>query len=161
MTHYRGHNRPSLDSRPTQYWVRWLHYSLSFKLYCSYCTSTYTHISLVQKPSVSHFFRLASKLFDKVKTFFFYVSLTVHLSISLTNDQLDAQIFNTYITILYMYMFRAISCSSSGQIVLIQHLESSLSVSDRQVHRLGKNSGLSQPVRRMVTYWQWRYQMLY
>jgi hypothetical protein len=33
-----------------------------------------------------------------------------------------------------MYMFRAISCSSSGgQIVLIQHLVSSLSVSDRQV----------------------------
>ena len=45
------------------------------------------------------------------------------------NDQLDAQIVNTFITILYMYMFRAISCSSSGgQIVLIQHLISSLSV---------------------------------
>jgi len=26
---------------------------------------------------------------------FFYVSLTVHLSITLANDQLDAQIFNT------------------------------------------------------------------
>jgi hypothetical protein len=39
--------------------------------------------------------------------------------------------FNTFITILYMYMFRAIPCSSSGcQIVLIQHLVSSLSVSD-------------------------------
>jgi hypothetical protein len=37
-------------------------------------------------------------------------------------------------TILYMYMFRAISCSSSGgQIVLIQHLLSLLSVSDRPV----------------------------
>jgi len=57
----------------------------------------------------------------------FYVSLTVHLSITLANDQLDAQIFNTFITILYMYMFRAISCSSSGgQIVLPQHLVSSL-----------------------------------
>ena len=34
-----------------------------------------------------------------------------------------------------MYMFRTISCSSSGgQIVLIQHLVSSLSVSDRPVH---------------------------
>jgi len=43
-----------------------------------------------------------------------YVSLTVHLSITLTNDQLDARIFNTFITILYVYMFRAISCSSSG-----------------------------------------------
>jgi len=34
--------------------------------------------------------------------------------------------FNAFITILYMYMFRAISCSSSGgQMVLIQHLVSS------------------------------------
>jgi len=50
----------------------------------------------------------------------FYVSLTVHLSITLANDQIDAQMFNAFITILYMYMFRAISCSSSGgQIVLI------------------------------------------
>jgi len=40
---------------------------------------------------------------------------------------------NTFIIILYMS--RAISCSSSvGQIVLIQHLVSSLSVSDRPVH---------------------------
>ena len=39
-----------------------------------------------------------------------------------------------------MYMFRAISCSSSGgQIVLIQHLVSSLPVSDRPVHRLAEN----------------------
>jgi len=46
---------------------------------------------------------------------------------ALANDQLDAQIFNTFITILYMYTFRAISCScSGGQIVLIQHLVSSL-----------------------------------
>jgi hypothetical protein len=74
----------------------------------------------------------------------FDVSLTVHLSIILANDQLDAQIFNTFITILYMYMFLAISCSSSGgQIVLIQHLVSSLSVSDRPVCRLRV---LSQPV---------------
>jgi hypothetical protein len=51
--------------------------------------------------------------------------LTVHLSITLSNDQLDAQIFNTFTTILYMCMFQAISCSSSGgQIVLIQHLVS-------------------------------------
>jgi hypothetical protein len=50
----------------------------------------------------------------------FDVSLTVHLSITLANDQFGAQIFNTCITVLYMYMFRAISCSSSGgQIVLI------------------------------------------
>jgi hypothetical protein len=58
--------------------------------------------------------------------------------ITLANDQLDAQNFNTLIIILYM--FRAISCLSSGQIVLIQHLVSSLSVSDLSVPRLSKNS---------------------
>ena len=64
--------------------------------------------------------------------FFFHVLLTVHLSITLANDQLDAQLFlNTFITVLYVYMFRAKSCSSSGrQIVLIHHLVLSLSVSD-------------------------------
>jgi len=66
------------------------------------------------------------------KPLFFYVLLTVHLSITLANDQPLHNFFNTFITILYMYMFRAICCSSSGgQIVLIQHLASSLSVSDR------------------------------
>jgi len=71
--------------------------------------------------------------------------------------------FNTFFAILYMYMFRAISCSSSGgQILLIQHLVSSLSVSDRPVHRLRKNcrAVLSQPVHRTVTYQEWWYQML-
>jgi len=49
----------------------------------------------------------------------FDVLLTVHLSITLANGQLDAQILNTFIIILYTYMFRAKSCSSSGgQIVL-------------------------------------------
>ena len=57
------------------------------------------------------------------------VLLTVHLSITLVNDQLDTIIlfYNTFITVLYM--FRATSCSSSGgQIVLIQDLASSHSV---------------------------------
>ena len=61
---------------------------------------------------------------------------------TLANDQLDAHTYFviTFITIVYMYMFRAISCSSSGgQIVLIQRLVSSLSVSDRPVHRLREN----------------------
>ena len=63
------------------------------------------------------------------------------LILTLAKDQLDVQIFNTFITILYMYMFRAISCSSSGsQIVLIQHLVSSLSVSDRPVQRCTERS---------------------
>jgi len=35
----------------------------------------------------------------------FDVLLTVHLSITLANDQLYAQILNTFIVILYMYMF--------------------------------------------------------
>ena len=35
--------------------------------------------------------------------FFFYVLLTLHLSITLANDQLDAQIFSTFVTILYMF----------------------------------------------------------
>ena len=40
-------------------------------------------------------------------------------------------------------MFRATSCSSSGgQIVLIQHLESSLSVSGRPVHRCAPDGHL-------------------
>ena len=56
------------------------------------------------------------------------------------NDQFGAQIFNTFITVPYMYMFRAISCSSSGgQIVLIQHLVSSLSVSDRPLYSTGSS----------------------
>jgi len=56
--------------------------------------------------------------------------------ITLANDELNAQILNSFITILYTYMFRAIFCSSSGgQIVLIQQLVSLLSVSVRPVHR--------------------------
>jgi len=72
--------------------------------------------------------------------------------VTLTYDQLDAQIFNTFITILYMYMFRAISCSSSGGwIVSTQHLVSSLSVSDRSVHRLRKNFFLNLCTERSLT----------
>ena len=47
--------------------------------------------------------------------------------------------YNTFITVLYM--FRATSCSSSGgQILLIQHLVSSLSVSGLPVHRQRESS---------------------
>jgi hypothetical protein len=55
--------------------------------------------------------------------------------------QLDAQIFyfNTFIT--FLYMFRALLCSFSGrQIVLVQHLVSSLSLVDCSVHRLREKS---------------------
>jgi hypothetical protein len=52
-----------------------------------------------------------------------YIHTYVSLAITLANDQLDTKIVNTFITVLYMYMFRAISCSSlGGQIVLTQHL---------------------------------------
>jgi len=52
----------------------------------------------------------------------------------MTNLTHNSFINNTFITVLYM--FRATSCSSSGgQILLIQHLVSSFSVSDRLVHR--------------------------
>ena len=50
--------------------------------------------------------------------------------------------YNTFITVLYM--FRETSRSSSGgQILLIQHLVSSLSVSGRPVHRLRENCKFS------------------
>jgi hypothetical protein len=43
--------------------------------------------------------------------------------------------------IIFLYMFRALLCSSSGgQIVLVQHLVSLLSVGGRPVHRLGEDS---------------------
>ena len=64
---------------------------------------------------------------------------------SIWNDslfyQLDLQIlyFNTFI--IFFYMFRALLCSSSGgQIVLVQHLVSSLSLGDCSVHRIRKSS---------------------
>ena len=65
--------------------------------------------------------------------------------LTLANDPLEAQIFNTFITILYMYMFLAIYClSSGGQIVLTQHLVSLLSVSDRSVHTLCNERSLTE-----------------
>jgi len=54
--------------------------------------------------------------------------------------QLDANIlyFNTLIT--FLYMFQALLYSSSGgQIVLVQHLVSLLSLGDCSVHRLRKD----------------------
>jgi len=55
--------------------------------------------------------------------------------------QLDAQIlyFNTFT--MFLYMFRALLCSSSGgQIVLVQHLVLLLSLSDCSVHNLRDDS---------------------
>ena len=55
---------------------------------------------------------------------FFDVLLTLHLSITLVNDQLDAQLFYFIILLLQSpTCFEQKSCSSSGgQIVLIQYL---------------------------------------
>ena len=63
-------------------------------------------------------------------------------SITLVDLQIDAQnsylfTYNTFIKILYM--FRALPCSSSGLIVSMRHLVSSLSAGDCLVHRLRKN----------------------
>jgi len=65
--------------------------------------------------------------------------------------------YHTCITVLYM--FREKSCSSSGgQIVLIQHLVSSISLSGRPVCR---SRFTSRPAYRKATYREWLYQMLY
>jgi hypothetical protein len=92
----------------------------------------------------------------------FYILLTMHLSIILANNQLDVQILCFIISfITVLYMFRAMSCSSSGgEIVLIQHLVSSLSVGEHLVQRW-ESTLSSQPVHWTVTYRQWQYQMLY
>jgi len=58
-------------------------------------------------------------------------------------------------------MFRAVLCSSSGgQIVLLQHLVSSLFVNGRTVRRLRAESVRSQTAYCTAVYRQWRYQML-
>jgi hypothetical protein len=67
--------------------------------------------------------------------------------------QLDAQTlyFNTFIT--FLYMFRALLCSSSGgKIVLVQPLVLSLSLDDSSVHRLRKDSA----AKPLLLYQCWR-----
>ena len=80
--------------------------------------------------------RVSSGIFS-IFRLFFYVFLTVHLSISLDNDQLDTHLL--YFTILYynpLHVSSIICSSPGGWIVLMQHLVSSLSVSGLPVHRL-------------------------
>jgi len=68
-------------------------------------------------------------------------------------------VYICYITILDM--FRPVLCSTSGgQIVLLQHLVSSLSVNGRAVRRLRADSVRSQPAYCTAVYREWRYQML-
>ena len=55
--------------------------------------------------------------------------------------QLDAKILYFHTFIAFLYMFRALLCSSpGGQIVLTQHLVSSLSLSDCSAHGLRRDS---------------------
>jgi hypothetical protein len=73
--------------------------------------------------------------------------LTVHRSITLVNFQLDAQnsyLFTCDTFIKILYMFRALPCSSSGDLIIsMQYLISSLSAGDCLVHRLRKSSFLT------------------
>jgi len=65
----------------------------------------------------------------------------IQWGIILVTDQLNAQIKFYYKFIIFLYMFRALLCSSSGgQNCIIQHLVSSHSVGRRPVHRLGEDS---------------------
>jgi len=66
--------------------------------------------------------------------------------------------YNNIHYIIILDMFRAIPCSSSGgQIVLLQHLVSSLTVSSYSVHRLTADCS---PLSTGVLNGEWRYQML-
>jgi len=94
------------------------------KLWCAHFLSNIRFICNIHSVSNRRF--MSNKHFVSNTRF-----ISSIIFITLDNDQLDAHFLNTFITILYMYIFRAISYSSSGgQIVLIQHLVSSLSVSD-------------------------------
>jgi len=61
-------------------------------------------------------------------------------------------ILNAFRAVLYL--------SSGGQIVLLQHLVSPLSVNGHSVCRLGVDFICSQPACCMAVYREWRYQML-
>jgi len=65
---------------------------------------------------------------------FFDVFLTVHRSIIIVTDQPNIQFLYYNKFIIFLYMFRALLCSSSGgQHCIIQHLVSSHSVGGRPV----------------------------
>jgi hypothetical protein len=50
---------------------------------------------------------MKSSLSFLIRNISFYVSLTVHLSMTLDNDQINVQMFNKFIKILYLYIIRA------------------------------------------------------
>jgi hypothetical protein len=86
-----------------------------------WCGGLTYSVSFSVKKINSHF-RVRIAEFEKLHWIFMFCWPCCHLGIILVNDQLDAQFFFcVFISILYM--FRATSCSSSGDsIVLIQPL---------------------------------------
>jgi len=61
--------------------------------------------------------------------------------------------YNNIYHIIILDMFQAIPCSSlGGQIVLLQHLVLSLSVSSHSVHRLTADSALNRCTERLLTW---------
>ena len=78
---------------------------------------------------------------EQITRLFFYVLLTVHLSTSLDNDQLDTHLLHFTIRPLhsstrfkhYMFIIRRLNCIYAASGIV-------LSVSGRPVHRLRENS---------------------
>ena len=65
--------------------------------------------------------------------------------------QLDAQYFYFNTCRIFLYMFLALLCSSSGSpIVLVQHLVSSLSLGDCSVYRLREDCVLNSHLKRVT-----------
>jgi len=111
------------------------------------------------KPTVKLYWAYKSLIQFYLNIFFskFDVFLTLHHSIDwfqVTKLMQTSFILQQYICyIIILNVFQAILCSSSGgQILLLQHLVSSLSVNGRTVRRLKAYC--------TAVYREWRYQML-
>ena len=83
----------------------------------------------------------AKHVFTYLLTYlFFYVLLTVHLSIILDNDQRDAHFL--YFTI---HLLHSSTCFEHYMLIIrrLNHIDAAfgivISISDRPVHRLGEN----------------------
>jgi len=63
------------------------------------------------------------------------ILLTVHLGMILVNDHLNAQFFFSYMFIPNLYMFRALMCSSSGELYQYDIWYMSLCVGDLHIRR--------------------------
>ena len=87
---------------------------------------------------ISLYIQLLCNKHKQSTDFYFYILLTAHLN-DIFLPTWCTNYFYTFITVLYM--FRALLCSSSGgQIVLTQHLVSSLFLGDCSVHKLREES---------------------